>query len=60
MNGLSLEGICKGDKNNLGSFTIVAVAQNSLLPKVQKTQLQTGRQNGKRVRKKEVGGICSS
>lgn len=34
MNRLSLEGICKGDKNNLGSFTIATFAQESLLPKV--------------------------
>lgn len=53
MNGLSLEGICKGDKNNLGSFTIVTSAQDSLRPKVQKTQLQTGRQNAKRMRLKK-------
>lgn len=53
-NGLSMEGICKGDKNNLGSFIIATFVQDSLLLKAQKTQLQTGRQNGKRARENKL------
>lgn len=60
MNGLSLEEACKGDKKNLCSFTIATFAQDRLLPQVQKTQLQTARQNRKRVRKNKIVSKCSS
>lgn len=53
MNVLGLEEVCKGDKKHLHSFTILTSSQDSLLPQVQKTELQTRRQNGKRVRKKQ-------
>lgn len=60
MNRLGLEEVCKGDKKHLHSFTILTFAQDRLLPQVQKTELQTRRQNGKRSRKNKIVTKCSN